>query len=169
MNVSYLRSYTDTMPTVTTLDTLVRTIRGEGDDGARVAALTETYRQTGSKAVSMLRSGFQFWFSREEIQELSCHNRQFETPCLEQELVMLYFRKPEEREHGLFMPTARIMQHIGTNITQKLSAVWVGRALVEMGFPKVTVRHVRGFIVVPRTGDEIMQYQKSLALPHNHE
>ena len=121
-----------------------------------------------SQAVSLLRSGFRFWFSKEEIQELSSHNRQFETPRLEQELVMLYFRKPGENEHGQFMPTARIMQHIGTNITQKLSAVWVGRALVEMGFQKVMVRHVRGFIVVPRTGDEIMQYQKSLALPHNH-
>ena len=82
---------------------------------------------------------------------------------------MLYFRKPGEAEHGQFMPTARIMQYIGANITQKLSAVWVGRALVEMGFQKVTVHHVRGFIVVPRTSEELMQYQKSLALPHNHD
>ena len=39
-------------------------------------------------ALTLLRSGFRFWFSREEIQELSRHNRQYETPRLEQELVM---------------------------------------------------------------------------------
>ena len=56
---------------------------------------------------------FRFWFSREEIQELSRHNRQYETPRLEQELVMLYFRKPGENEHGQFVTAARAMNDRG--------------------------------------------------------
>ena len=117
-----------------------------------------------SQAVSLLRSGFRFWFSKEEIQELSCHNRQFETPRLEQELVMLYFRKPGENEHGQFVTAARAIQVMGNAVSQKLSSVNIGRALVELGFQRVRYNGVRGYIVIPRTGDEINDMQKIMAL-----
>ncbi len=83
---------------------------------------------------------------------------------LEQELIVLYFRKPSETEHGQFMPTARILQHIGCNLTQQLNAVNIGRALTELGFEQKTYQHVRGFIVVPRNGDEMAGFQKTLAI-----
>ncbi len=124
------------------------------------------FNHTGiySQAYSLLKSGFQFWFSQDEIRELNSHNRRFETPKLEHELVMLYFRHPCEGENGQFMTTARILQYIGENITQKLNAVNIGRALSEMGFEKKTYRHVRGFIVVPRSAEEIQGFQKTMAV-----
>ena len=51
MKVSCFRNYTDRLPATTTIDALVSMMRGEGDDGERLAALTDTYRRTGSKAV----------------------------------------------------------------------------------------------------------------------
>ncbi|MCH5312734.1 MAG: hypothetical protein J1E57_12450, partial [Prevotella sp.] len=51
MELSYFRNYTDRLPATTTIEALVGTMRGEGDDGERLAALTDTYRRTGSKAV----------------------------------------------------------------------------------------------------------------------
>lgn len=117
-----------------------------------------------SQALALFKSDFRFWFSTEEIRELNRHNHRYETPKLEQELIMLYFRKPSETEHGQFMPTARILQYIGANLTQKLSAVNVGRALKELGFEPKQYNNVRGFIVVPRSGDEIIGFQKTLAL-----
>ncbi len=117
-----------------------------------------------AQAYALIKSGYQYWFTQDEVREVNSHNRRYETPKLEHELVMLYFRKPYGDVQGLFMTTARILQHIGENITQKLSPVHVGRALVELGFERKKNNGIRGFVVIPRTGDEMRQYQITMAL-----
>lgn len=122
------------------------------------------YEGIYSQALALYKSGFQYWFTKEEIMQLNSHNRKFEAPHLEQELVDLFFRKPLDHEHGEFMSVARALQIISSGISQKLSAVNVGRAFVDLGFKRVRTCTCRGFIVVSRTGDEIKEYQKTLLL-----
>ena len=117
-----------------------------------------------SQALALYRSGFQYWFSKEEVQELNRHNKQFETPRLEHELVDLYFRKPTDSELGEFMSVARALQLISNGISQKLSAVNVGRAFSDLGFKRVRTNSSRGFIVVCRTAEEIKAYQHRLLM-----
>ena len=113
------------------------------------------YQGIYSQAYRLYKSGFRYWFSKEDITRLTEHNRQFETPRLEHELVQLYFRKPGERESGEFMSVALAMQIIGIGITQKLSTVSLGRAFVEQGFQRKTYRNTRGYIVIRRTAEEM--------------
>lgn len=117
-----------------------------------------------AEAVHLYRSGFVYWFTREEVQALNRRNRQFETPRLEQELVDLYFRRPVEPEHGEFVSVAHALQTISYGISQKLSSVNVGRAFSELGFKAVRTSRCRGFLAICRTGDEIKAYQKRQAL-----
>ena len=121
------------------------------------------YEGIYSQALALYQSGFQYWFTKEEIQELNRHNRQFETPRLEHELVDLYFRKPTDSELGEFMSVARALQIISNGISQKLSAVNVGRAFSDLGFKRVRTCSSRGFIVVCRTAEEIKAYQHRLS------
>ena len=127
------------------------------------------YAEIYAQAYALYRQGFQYWFSQEEIQRLAAHNRQFETPRLENELVQLYFRKPTGVEPGMFMSVARAMQIVSANISQKLSAVYLGRALNESGFRRVKYNGVRGYIVVCRNGDEIHAAQQSMAMQAESE
>ena len=122
------------------------------------------YEGIYSQALALYESGFQYWFTKEEIQELNRHNRQFETPRLEHELVDLYFRKPTDSELGEFMSVARALQMISNGISQKLSAVNVGRAFSDLGFKRVRTNSSRGFIVVCRTAEEIKAYQHRLLM-----
>lgn len=122
------------------------------------------YEGIYSQALALYKSGFQYWFTKEEIQELNHHNRQFETPHLEHELVDLYFRKPTDSELGEFMSVARALQIISNGISQKLSAVNVGRAFSDLGFKRVRTNSSRGFIVVCRTAEEIKAYQHRLLM-----
>ena len=122
------------------------------------------YEGIYSQALALYESGFQYWFTKEEIQELNRHNRQFETPRLEHELVDLYFRKPTDSELGEFMSVARALQMISNGISQKLSAVNVGRAFSDLGFKRVRTNSSRGFIVVCRTSEEIKAYQHRLLM-----
>ena len=122
------------------------------------------YEGIYSQALALYESGFQYWFTKEEIQELNRHNRQFETPRLEHELVDLYFRRPTDSELGEFMSVARALQMISNGISQKLSAVNVGRAFSDLGFKRVRTNSSRGFIVVCRTLEEIKAYQHRLLM-----
>ena len=116
-----------------------------------------------AQAYGLYRQGFQYWFSREEILRLEEHNRQFETPRLEYELANLYFCQPSGARPGVFMSVARAMQIVSANISQKLSPVYLGRAMGELGFRRVKYNGQRGYIVVPRTADEIQSAQLMMA------
>ena len=122
------------------------------------------YEGIYSQALSLYKSGFTFWFTKEEIQEQNRHNRKFETPRLEHELVDLYFRRPLEHENSMFMTSSRVLQIIGSGITQKLSATRIGMAFSELGFQRVRYHGIRGYLVMQRTAEEIMAYQKSMAM-----
>lgn len=122
------------------------------------------YEGIYSQAYALYQQGFRYWFSREEILRLALHNQQFETPRLEYELASLYFRQPRGTEPGVFMSVARAMQVVSANISQKLSAVYLGRAMGELGFRRVKHNGVRGYIVVCRSGDEMHAAQQSMAI-----
>ena len=122
------------------------------------------YEGIYSQALALYKSGFTFWFTKEEIQEQNRHNRKFETPRLEHELVDLYFRKPLEHENSMFMTSSRVLQIIGSGITQKLSATRIGMAFSELCFQRVRYHGIRGYLVMQRTAEEIMAYQKSMAM-----
>ena len=47
------------------------------------------------------------------------------------------------------MTASRALQIIGAGISQKLSAVYVGRAFCELGFRKVRVNHCWGYRKYP--------------------
>ena len=116
-----------------------------------------------SQAYALYRQGFRYWFSRDEIVRLAVHNKQFETPRLEDELVQQYFRVPAKGEPGEFISVALALQIVGCNITQKLSTVALGRAFVNRGFPRKTCRNVRGYVVVRRSAEEMQSARRLMA------
>ena len=115
-----------------------------------------------SQAYALYQQGFRYWFSREEILKLQEHNKKFEASRLEQELVYLYFRKPVGIEGGIFMSTARAMQIVSANISQKLNPAQLGHAFSELGFKRVKHCGQRGYVVVQRTGEEIQRLQRMM-------
>ena len=122
-----------------------------------------------AQAYTLYQQGFRYWFDRQEIERLQRHNEQFESPRLEKELVQLYFRKPTGADPGVFMSVARAMQLVSANISQKLSVVYMGRAMGELGFRRVKYNGVRGYIVVCRNSDEIHAAQQMMAMQSEPE
>jgi hypothetical protein len=121
------------------------------------------YEGIYAQAYALYKQGFQFWFSKAEIERLAEHNRQFETPRLESELVDVYFRRPQGQEPGEYMPVSRALQIIGGNTVQQLSAVRLGRAFIEQGFRQVRQAHSRGYVVVRRSAEEIQAHLRGMA------
>jgi len=113
------------------------------------------YQGIYSQAYALYREGFQFWFSKSEILKLSEHNRQFETPHEEKELVNIYFRKPAEFEPSEYIPVTRAKQIVGGNMVNSISTVRLGFAFTELGFELKHTMNGNCYRVVQRSAEEI--------------
>ena len=98
----------------------------------------------------------------EEVKTLNQHNRQFEVPCLEQELILTHYRRPMEGETCIFVTNAQILARINVGLRQGLSTVKIGMVMSQAGFQQVRVAGKRGYRVVELTGDEIYRNQQAM-------
>jgi predicted P-loop ATPase len=117
-----------------------------------------------SQALHLYRSGFRYWFNAPEIEVLNHHNRDFQTPSLEEELISCCFRKPGPEEIGQFFPTSLILKYIADNIGSKLNAVKVGQAMRNLGFKQKKSCGIRGWICIPMTPEEMVAERKRRAM-----
>ena len=116
-----------------------------------------------AQAYALYQEGFRYWFSQDEIRQLSEHNRAFETPKSAHELISKYLRMPGAGEPGQFVSATDILQMVGSNPVLRLTANQVGRAMTDLGFERVRSHGVRGYIVVPYSAEEMEVRKRMLA------
>ncbi len=113
-----------------------------------------------SQAYALYRTGFRYWFDADDNAELQRHNRQFEEPCMEEELIATYLRVPYGDEVGEFLTATRIIELIGGAVKRPLSAKKVALCMNRLGFEARRIRNVRGWNVVILTGNDIKEHQR---------
>ena len=116
-----------------------------------------------AQAYALYQEGFRYWFSQDEIRQLSEHNRAFETPRSAHELISKYLRMPGAGEPGQFVSATDILQMVGSNPVLRLTANQVGRAMTDLGFERVRSHGIRGYIVVPYSAEEMEVRKRMLA------
>ena len=118
------------------------------------------YEGIYAQAYALYREGFRYWFTDEENAELEQHNRQFEEPCIEEELIRTYLRKPYGEETGEFLTATRIIELVGTSVRVSLSPKRIAMAMLRLGYEQRRVMNTRGWNVVILTGDQIKEQQR---------
>jgi predicted P-loop ATPase len=134
-----------------------------------VSPLEQPFNHDGifAQALALYRSGFRYWFNTEEIKVLNRHNRNFQAPCMEEELIPLYFRKPGPEECGQFFPTSLVLKYIGDSIGSKLNVVKVGMAMKNLGFESKVIKKIRGWMSVPINPNELADHRKRMAMQND--
>ena len=118
------------------------------------------YEGIYAQAYALYREGFRYWFTDEENAELEQHNRQFEEPCIEEELIRTYLRKPYGEETGEFLTATRIIELVGTSVRVSLSPKRIAMAMLRLGYEQRRVMNTRGWNVAILTGDQIKEQQR---------
>ena len=113
-----------------------------------------------AQAYALWQQGFRYWFDDEENAELEQHNRQFEEPNIEEELILTYLRKPYGDEVGEFLTATRIIELIGMYVKCPLSPKRVAFAMNRLGYRQRRVGGVRGYNVIILTGNDIKEQQR---------
>ena len=103
-----------------------------------------------------MTKGITYWFDRSELDLLKSNLRHFEAPCLEEELILTYYRKPKPGEHGALVTTAEILGKINSMLKHPLSPIKVGLIMRKMGFENMrSSTGQRGYRVYEYSFDEI--------------
>lgn len=91
-----------------------------------------------SQAVSLLNSGFQYWFDQEEIELITANNDRFQLVSQEEELLLAYFEPKPFDVAELFLTNSEIVNRIklktGINSVRPRA---LGNALVKYGFVRI--------------------------------
>ena len=116
-----------------------------------------------AQAYTLWQQGFRYWFDEEENAELELHNRNFEEPNLELELIQTYFRPPGENEVGEFYTASRIIETICVSVKTPLYprniAIWMNK----LGYRQRRCDNMRGWNVILLTATDIKQRQQENA------
>ena len=86
--------------------------------------------------------------------------RQFEEPCMEEELIATYLRVPYGDEVGEFLTATRIIELIGGAVKRPLSAKKVALCMNRLGFEQRRTKYSRGWNVIILTGNDIKEEQR---------
>ena len=117
-----------------------------------------------SQAYYLLRNGFDFWFTADDVRLINERNRRFEVVSLEFQLVRRYFRKPSADQAGEFIDVATAMQIMSGNIAQKLNKESVDLAFTKLGFESILSEEGdSGYLAVRRTVEEIQSLGVQMA------
>ena len=115
------------------------------------------YERLYAQAYALYRAGFQYWFEADEVAELDAHNANFEEPNMVQELIETYFRQPYNGEAGQFYASANILTAItaycGSRVQIRPRDISI--CMNRLGYVQCRVGNLRGWNVVPLTGNDI--------------
>ena len=114
-----------------------------------------------AEAVRLVRSGFVYWFTAEEIQLLSKHVEQFADRTPEEELLDVYFDLPrplgQETRTVHFLTTSEIQAKLVSygNLHRPISLRTLCQILDKKGFQRMRSNRKRGYLVVELEAAEI--------------
>lgn len=127
------------------------------------------YEGIYSQALHLLRTGFRYWFTRDEIARQAAHNSDFEVPNPEEELIQTYYRRPLPGEACKFVTTTNVQERINASIKQPLSLHKIAGAMKKIGFNPVRTASARGFLVVEYTPEELRNNQRRICPTDENE
>ena len=113
-----------------------------------------------AQAYALYREGFRYWFEADEVAELDSHNANFEEPCMEEELILTYLRRPIGEETGEFLTATRIIELIGMYVHSRLSAKKIALSMNRLGYEQRRTKYSRGWNVIILTGNDIKEDQR---------
>jgi predicted P-loop ATPase len=93
--------------------------------------------QVWAQAFQLFKEGYIYWLEKEDQEELSEYNEQFEVQSNEYEVLVTYMRPPDENElPEADLTNAEILAHLQDKVSVKISPKKLGEALRKASFPR---------------------------------
>ena len=101
-----------------------------------------------------------FWLTRDDIDQMRCHNRLFMVANYAEEQILKYYKVPEKdtpRQYIKFRYTSEILEKIGCNpaLRQNLNSHNIGSVMSRLGFKKIHKDKGNGWAVIEKEPIEL--------------
>lgn len=123
------------------------------------------YEGMYAQARKLLEDGFDYWFSLDEIRQLSAHVSEFTVETNEEQLVPVYFDAvPPGTTGAVFLTLAEISAKLTMwgNIKRPMDLRQLGALMKKLGFTSVRRGHrsVRGYVLIEKSAEVINAQRK---------
>jgi predicted P-loop ATPase len=111
-----------------------------------------------SQALTLFRQGFKYYFDKNEISEITSNNEQFQVKTIEEELLLTWFRKPEEKESSQYLSTSQILHKLSINskiATTTGNVITLGKALKKHNFQRIKKKGNYVYAVIELTLEQV--------------
>ena len=122
------------------------------------------YNSLYGQGMYLLADQYRYWFTQEEIKKQNIRNKAFEADCIEEQLIMKYYRVPDDGETGVLLSPAEILEKINGGIKKPLSTSVVGSMMKKLRFEKVYIKGNRKYRVIELQYDDIQRIRKEEAI-----
>jgi predicted P-loop ATPase len=97
-----------------------------------------------SQAFHLYKSGFRYWFNKDEVMELNYSNNEFQMQTVEYEMLVKGFTEPDENDSGnCFYTTTDVVNYLQPFCQTRLAVKQMGEALRKSSFKRES-RRVNG-------------------------
>ena len=105
--------------------------------------------QLYAQPIALERSGFQYWFDKDEMAVLERNNEAFRAVCVEEEQLTSFYEPCNEDDAGvLFMKTTDILKSLlQLSGLRSLSDQKLGRVLMSLGYKRVKKEGRYGYLL----------------------
>jgi predicted P-loop ATPase len=103
-----------------------------------------------SQALHLFKSGFQYWFDKDEINLINSNNEQFLESSLEEDLLLSHFEPSGKEDGGVFMMNTDIAIYLSTVsplLVNSRSKKTIGSALAKHNFERSKKKGRYGYLV----------------------
>ncbi len=110
-----------------------------------------------SQAYNAYQQGFQYWFSKKDIEEIELHNEQFIDRSDLQELILVYLDKADHTNATHFMSSSAIAKYIAEQAQKNIKTINIitlGKELNKLGFLTTKKNGIKLYMFKERTVDE---------------
>jgi predicted P-loop ATPase len=123
-----------------------------------------------AQAYSLFKSGFSYWFNKDEINEITKSNEEYQIKSPEEELLLTYFKKPEDTEAASYLTATEIIsvlnKHAKIN-TSTTSVVTMGKVLNKYGFKRIKKGGRYVYEIQERSISEVEELRENPILLNN--
>ena len=117
-----------------------------------------------AQAYALYLSGFEYYFTDQEIEWINDRNRRFSVANLEQQLVHRHFRKPSGTEPTELIDVVAALHAFPHSLLAKITPERVDAAFAALGYEEATVNGITGYLAVHRKPEEIQALGRLMAL-----
>ena len=122
------------------------------------------YEGIYAQAYALYQTGFEYYFSGQEIEWLNDRNQRFSVANLEQQLVHRHFRKPSGTEPTELIDVVAALDAFPHSLLAKITSERVDAAFAALGYEEATVNGTTGYLAVHRKPEEIQSLGRLMAL-----